>query len=129
MVMFLRERRRRRLEVSGEPFAVRPYEGLTDQNRSSIDCGHLAEWASTRRRADRPPDRIASNIDYISFRMGSSALNGDHSTLKSTLTLSIDLQPLPPRIPHPIGSDSFDRLKKVIFNPAQKHSVGLIVGE
>jgi hypothetical protein len=33
LVELLRERRRRRAEQAGEPFEVRPYEGLTDQNR------------------------------------------------------------------------------------------------
>jgi predicted RNase H-like nuclease (RuvC/YqgF family) len=55
LVELLRARRRRRLEVSGEPFEVRPCERLTDDQTGYLSVADILR--SGRRRVAAPNER------------------------------------------------------------------------
>jgi hypothetical protein len=52
LVALLRERRRRRLEASGEPFELRPCEGFTDDQTRHLSVADILRMG--RRRVAAP---------------------------------------------------------------------------
>ena len=56
LVKLLRERRRRRLEASGEPFEVRPYEHFADDQNRLLS---VADVLRMGRRRVAMPERAA----------------------------------------------------------------------